>query len=267
MGFSASGDVEANERECYLDLLPDNVLENIMRLMSASPRSSTWSEQLAETDICTLFSQRGEMERVARKCFRLLRIDEYSDPACESGKFCAYQLAISNKTIYDAKLLNSGSPSYTALEIRDPVSNLFVQPVDLNEFLVKCPNVKDLDVCSDRTRTWIEKLGPRLERLEIHAPSPSICIPISSYCRQLRELHIKQASKSNVFHLDLWEEIGGTLEKLAVHFMFSASMEIRKIQQHCRKIQWIHIVEEERVSPALPECIGNFWRFFEESLL
>ena len=58
VGFSASGDMEAQQRECYLDRLPDNVLENIIRLMSASPRASAWAEQLADADICTLFSLR-----------------------------------------------------------------------------------------------------------------------------------------------------------------------------------------------------------------
>ena len=126
--------MEAQQRECYLDRLPDNVLENIIRLMSASPRASAWAEQLADADICTLFSLRGEMERVARECFRLLRIDEYFRPAHEWEEFRAYRLAISSTNTCNAKLMNLASPSYTALEIGDALSNLFEQPDDLDEF-------------------------------------------------------------------------------------------------------------------------------------
>ena len=86
------------------------------------------------------------MERVARECFRLLWMDEYSRSAHESEKFHAYRLAISSTKISNAKLLNLASPSYTALEIGDSLSNMFEQPGDLEEFLRECPNVKDLDV-------------------------------------------------------------------------------------------------------------------------
>ena len=81
VGFSASSNVQAQERECYLDCLSDNVLENIMRLMSAAPRASAYTEDLADPDICTLFTLGGEMERFAQECFRSQRIGEVTrDP-------------------------------------------------------------------------------------------------------------------------------------------------------------------------------------------
>ncbi len=54
---------------------------------------------------------------------------------------------------------------------------------------------------------------------------------------QLRELHVEEAYKSGADRSDLWKKVGGTLEKLTVHFMFPASTEIRIIQQQCRKIR------------------------------
>ncbi len=269
-GFSASGEVEAQEGECYLNCLPDNVLENVMRLMSASPRASAWAEQLADSDVCTVFSLGGEMERVARECFSLLGFGSVSrdlDPGCESKKFHACRLTISNKNISTAKLMNLASSSYTALAIRDPLSNLLEQPTHMDEFLRKCPNVKDLDIYSDNTRVWLEKLGLRLERLEMRVLSPSICHSVSRYCMQLRELHIGEAYNHDVGLSDLWEKVGGTLEKLSVTFMFSASKEIRKIQQHCRKIRWLHIPEEECVKPVLAECIVSYGGQLEYAFL
>ncbi len=269
--FSASGEMEAQQRQCYLDRLPDNVLENIMRLMSASPRASAWAEQLADSDLCTLFSLGGEMERVARECFRSLSIDNAqsicSGPVCKWWKPDTYRVAISSTKISNAKLMNLASPSYTALEIQNHVSNLFERPVDLDEFLRKCPNVKDLEICSDSTRIWIQKLGPRLERLEILSPTRSVSLAISSYCTQLRELHIGETDKSDVGRTDLWKKVGGTLEKLGVTFTFSAFKEIRKIQQHCRKIRWLHIPVEERVNLALAECIVSYGEQLEYAFL
>ncbi len=269
-GFAASGEAEAQARRCYLDLLPDNVLENIIRLMSASPRSSAWAERFMDPDVCTLFSLGGEMERVARECFSSLSFAVESDgwsSECESRKSDAYQLKIWSTKISAAKLMNLASPSYTALEIRDPLSKVLRQPAHLDEFLRKCSNVKSLYINSTSTRIWLERLGPRLERLEIRAPTRTICQSISTYCTQLRELHIGEAYKSDVGRSDLWEKVGGTLEKLCVTFMFPAFKEIRKIQQHCRKIRWLHIPEEERINAALAECIASYGKQLEYAFL
>ncbi len=270
VGLSASGNGEAQQRECYLDRLPYNVLENVIRLMSSSPRSSAWAEQLEDSDICTLFSLGGEMELAARECFRSLSFDAQpkgSHRGYQRQKFHLYRLNILSTNMSNATLMNLASPSYTALVIRDPPSNLFGQPVDLGEFLRKCPNVKGLDICSDNTRTWVEKLGPRLERLQMHVSSPSICRSISSYCTQLRELYIREAHMCAVGRSDLWEKIGATLEKLYVTFVCSASEEIRKIQQYCRKIRWLDISVEERVNPTLADCIVSYGEQLEHAFL
>ncbi len=269
-GFSASGEVEAQERECYLDCLPDNVLENIIRLMSASPRAPAWAERLANSDVCTLFSLGGEMERVARECFRSLSFEAmYREPhpGFESKKPHAHRLIISSTNMSTAKLMNLASPSYTALGVRDPLSNLLGQPAHLDEFLRKCPNVKRLDIYSESTCAWLEKLGPRLERLAMPISSPPIWQSISSFCTQLHELHIGEAYNFAVCRSDLWEKVGGTLEKLSVTFVFYASTEIRKIQQHCRKIRWLHIPEEECANPALAECIVSYGEQLEYAFL
>ena len=110
-------------------------------------------------------------------------------------------------------------------------------------------------------------MGPRLERLEICASSPSIYQSISSYWMQLRELHVEEAYKSGADRSDLWKKVGGTLEKLTVHFMFSASTEIRIIQQQCRKIRWIHITDWEPVSPAVAGCIVSYGEQLEYAFL
>ena len=269
-GFSASGEAEAQQTECYLDRLPDNVLENIMRLMSAAPRASAWAEQLAVADICTLFSLGGEMERVARESFRSLSFDAQSSrllPGYEWKELRAYRLNISRTNISAAKLLNLASPSYTALKIQDPLSSLFRQPAHIDEFLRKCPNVKDLEIYSASTCMWLEKLGPRLERLEMRISCLSICQSIAGYCTQLRELHMGGVCGCAMGLSDLWEKVGGTLEKLSATFMFSASMEIRNIQLHCRKIRWLHITEEELVRPALAECIVSYGEQLKCALL
>ena len=79
--------------------------------------------------------------------------------------------------------MNLDSPSYANLVIRDPLSNFFGQPVDLDKFLSKGSYVKELNVWSDSRRMWAQKCEPRLERLEMHVSSPSICRSISSYCK------------------------------------------------------------------------------------
>ncbi len=269
-GLSASGEVDAQERKCYLDFLPDNVLENIMRLMSITPRASAWAEQLAEPDICTLFSVGGEVERVAREWFSSLSVNALlkdSHPVSEWRKPRSYRLAISSTKMSTANLINLASPSITALEIRDPLSNLFEQPADVDEFLRKCPNLSALKICSASTPIWLEKLGSRLGRLEIRVSSPSVCRMISGYCTELRELHIEEARKFSVGRSNLWAKVGGKLEKLTITFMFSSSMEIRKIQQHCRKIRWLHIPVQERVNPAFAECLVSYGEQLEYAFL
>ncbi len=49
--------------------------------------------------------------------------------------------------------------------------------------------------------------------------------------------------------------------------MFSASKEIRKIQQHCRNIRWIYTIDVERVNPTLSECIVSYGEQLEYAFL
>ena len=262
-GLSTNGEPEAQQRECYLDLLPDNVLEYIMQLMSASPRASAWAGQLANLDICTLFSLGGEMERVARECFSSLSFDAPS----KGRRSDVNRLSVSSLGMSTTKLMNLASLSYITLEIRDPLSNLLRQPAHLDEFLRKCPNVKGLDISSTNTRIWLEKLGPKLERLETPAPTSSICLSISSYCTQLRQLHIGRASKCDERRSELWEKVGATLEALSVTYTFPAFKEIRTIQQHCREIRWLHILGTEHINPTLAECFVSYGEQLEYAFL
>ena len=166
-----------------------------------------------------------------------------------------------------AKVMNLASPSYTSLEIRDQLSNFSGQPAHIDEFLRKCSNATDLDIYSDSTQIWLEKLRPRHERLKMPISSPSICQSISSFCTQLRGLHIGAAYNFAVGLSDLWENVGGTLEKFSATFMFCTSAEIRRIQEHCRKIRLLHIPEEVRVNPDLAECIVSYGEQLEYAFL
>ena len=260
---------ESNERKSYLDLLPDSVLDNIVRWVSNSPRSVAWSEHLKVPDIVSLFSAGGDIERVVRQRFTSLSFDTnslfmFENEFATSDPFGLY---LGDKKLSTSELLNLASPTYTALRVRDPISKYLKLPAKLDEFLEKCANVKALNVSSSSSRMWVERLGPRLEKLDIINPSLSVCCTIQSRCMQLRELRIKKASRKSLGRSQLWEKIGGTLEKLWISFLFLGTKEIQKIQQHCRKIRWLYIPNDFPVNEALTECIVSYGKQLEHAFL
>lgn len=59
--MTSASDNEVADKHLFFDLVPSHVLENVVRMMSASPKSEDWRSYLLAYEIIRLYDVAGDM--------------------------------------------------------------------------------------------------------------------------------------------------------------------------------------------------------------
>jgi len=186
----------------YFDNLPDNVLENIVRYRSKSPRARNWPSYIPAELLLRLFKAGGDLGQFCRTRFTAM---------CVSDTKCVYDLdkdvswsrrtremlwARNKRTAYDV-VLNAGGDLKT-LFIGPSYAKILHNGDMLDVISSKCTSVNALSIESDG-RAWIERFGPRLISLELGLdPSRSAFFAIQNYCTNLLHLTMNAVHRSDM---------------------------------------------------------------------
>jgi len=246
----------------YFDTLCRDALENVVRFASRSPIATNWSTHIDVRRIIPLYSVQGELSSYLRSRFHKLWISRWKSDFHEQPTQHKDMLRTNVlKTAYDL-VLQSGESFHTLIV----ESSYFNEPINSNMFKTfseRCPHISTLRTY--RAGGWIEEFGEGLESLKIGYKQDFLEIP--RYCAQLRELTLDFSIKrSDIEGTDLWMNLGNSLEKLSVIFIYECGNEIRNIAKYCRKLTELFI-RGKGSNVALLECLVTYGSQLENTCI
>ncbi len=194
----------------YLDFLPDEVLERLVRFLSKRPNHENWKFSVSVEDAVSLYNYGGPLSVGARKHFDTLSttIPYAEDPGLYVKVFCEAEMGI-----FCHLLTVAGDAVHTLFMGSYALSLLsWITP-----FTQHCVNVRNITLCGidesfpledvlrARSGCWSElSLSNRevLTPAQIHA--------ISAHCKGLRKFALGRTTILDDLS-PIWESIGSTL--------------------------------------------------------
>lgn len=220
----------------FFDILPFDVLENMLRQSSVCPRKKDWHKYLNPEDVNGMFSGQSPLQFVAKKLLHRLLI---GDDVRTVGRGCVMVPRDSEVTMVQQ----------TVDSMAKFLQQVYVRQLPTNaDFLLtvanKCRSLTRLAVKEappeHLLRYLFESRGHQLTQLSLNQVPASILGLISARCRVLRSVNIERPSGS----LDaLWKSVGNTLENVQLYFetkLYETSC-LKSIQLHCCKLRIVHI--------------------------
>lgn len=87
---------------------------------------------------------------------------------------------------------------------------------------------------------------------------PDILCAVSFHCCNIRHLDIWEVESGDLEGLNLWENVGCSLEILRLRIESGGIEELRMINKYCRKLQSIKILSRNLDSAALSRCLASY---------
>ncbi len=235
--------------ESYLDKLPIDAVENIIRFTSTQPRDQNWKAYvLPELAFCLLESD-SVLSSVSRNLFRSLEVRDLGTGSRRS-------LTVAGSLEYQRRssLTVAGSPEYqrrhfprlisalreTLAELKIVKSSL--QPWLTQSIVCKCPQLKRLFLCFEENCPLIHILSSQGGNLEALAISKRLLHEddVSAIAESAKGLKTFSISTYHVSIQmgNLWESIGETLEELSIHQVGDGlDVSVPSIAQNCKKLR------------------------------
>lgn len=214
---TASGTVaEENEAPAFFcDLLPKEVLDNVLRYLSHIPNAKYWKTQIEVRDVLEILAVRGEFGVFIKSRFTALYIcktknckreNDYNGWKERTGPY------LRTKDFKTARefVFGGGGQSLKTLFIGFQIFEDESGGEDLvDDLLNQGPNLTSLSIERD-TSSGMKGIENQIERLEIASNIP---LDFPLYCTTLLELNLSSHSY-HISSTNLWQRIGCILETL-----------------------------------------------------
>lgn len=241
------------DNRLYFDFLSPEANENVVRCLSSAPGAQDWSCFVKEKDIATIYNAAGDLGKFASSRFTCILISAGDDDVPEYND---NWIEISDASIGEDVLMR-GAATFKKIYVDSSFAKRVLTSDMLDKLSDKCTSIESLYLPSEGGRAWLERFGNRLRTLEFTSESPRKSIVAIPYCSNIRELTLKEVSKSCVARTNIWEKIGKTLEILSIKFKFSGEEQIRNIEKYCRKLKHIDICGLYNMG-ALSKCLASY---------
>lgn len=233
----------------FLQSIPAELLENVLRFFSSKPAEKHWEAHVPLRDVAALYSVKcysGVLQcRFHTLCISrtIYCADEHRDYGWKLRKGPGILWTNNIRDAYDF-LVAGGGKYIKTLVVGDHMYNWKPHADFTTDFFNHCPNITALSVARI-SYAWLQKFGAQIQELEVVRCKG---VSISKYCTALRELNL-HFDKKNAFpsgNFDPWftmtSSIGDTLKSLTLSGRHRFSdVEIDAIRYHCWNLERIHI--------------------------
>lgn len=166
---------ENDSSDSFLETIPNNVLNNVLRFFSILPTTKNWERPVPLVNLVPLFGVFGKLRDVMKTRFTALCVSRTGDRAAKVSGFHWEQPAegqLSTSDVYAAHsyTLAGGSEALQTLIVGKDMCNDENDILDMVDVLAdNCPNVMSLSIEDwnvDRASQWIYRFGNSLTKLE-----------------------------------------------------------------------------------------------------
>lgn len=230
----------------FLDAFPKEVLDNVLRHFSLLPKVKDWVPHIPLESISGLYGVAGQLGKFMKTRFNTLYIsspfDSYVYNETRKWKDTKGSTLCTNNSDVARRFVQAGGGQslltvIVGFDIHDRDDGTEIA----DDFLSSCPNVRSLRVC-DKRGVWVSRFAGQLEELSIITATPNV---VRSCCN-LRELSLS-LDRDFVGSINIWEEIGSSLECLNLGFVYregeeeknKIAGELEKIKTQCRGLRRI----------------------------
>jgi len=249
---------EQKAHQVYFDGLSQDILENILRLFSESPRAEKWENHLTLTEIVNLHEAGGALEQFIPTLCAALRLDDkdiyhYRPPQDERTRTIGCQPQ--SLAYLSRRLPKKVTEALRVLTIHnDRVDRDVAKPIRIIHS--KCNNIHELVLGFGLLEPgeWVKKLGSGLETLRCI----SYFCNIGKYCPNL--LHLYLYYLPNYYcETEAWRQFCKKLETLSVFYPTDAIQVVKYVEKYCRKIKQLELSgQNEDVREAISKCIASY---------
>lgn len=224
----------------YFDLLPDGVIDNIVRYFSERPRHRYWKTYISAADARWLLCTSTPLRPFARQ--QLTKLTATNDNFTRGYNDTIIMRSMQHEEELRNLVLTSGA-YLTDLHLRSTLLN----SAWISQVAIHCTSLRALEVHYIMPDASFEALL----RARGHALH-SLCAwflgtaahldAIANYCTSLRKLELQYLRRPCV---DLWKSIGPALQSLTLSFSIALhpATTLSHVQTHCRRLTMLAVRE------------------------
>lgn len=239
----------------YFVLLPDVIIEEIVRYISDRPRHPKWKAYLGESNAYNLVEYESPIKKFVTPLLNHL--------TATNDNF-----ARGNIDTLVVRGASRGLPKFLSVVLEEV--HLRAIPLDsswVRQLTARCLALRSLEVHyampSAHFVSMLEARGEGLKSLSAwFVGSRQQLEAISKYCLNLESLELQYLRRAS---LDLWRIIGNSIQCLTLSFSIAMRPveTIRHVQSHCRKIIKLNVLEnyngfDQQASSAVSELYSSY---------
>jgi len=252
----------------FLDTLPKEVLDNVLRFFSRIPKAKNWERHILLQDLVALFRVIGQLGTLMKSRFTALCVSRTGACIPETHSYhwdppTKGMLSTTDINVARAYILAGGGQALRTLAVG---LHMYIEEDGVcivHDFAANCPNIVSLSV-HERGQDWVSRFGKQLKKLQISTNSTQT---ISRCFSSLYELNLRLRTTEEG-DAAFWEHVGDKLEKLSLRCDSNLSVDhIAIIQKNCRNIRHLDIFGPVEWSEEISKLLCSYGEKLESAYI
>jgi len=234
---------EKAEASFFLDSIPKEILENVLRYFSSIPNATKWERFIDVRNLVKALGFGGEFRTLLKSRFRTIYVSrtnhfEFHEALSGWQERTEPYLWTDDISVAHAFVVAGGGEYLRTLVIdRDMYKRERDGDNLVDDFVTYCPNMTSLSIEEEWDAVWTKKFGSQLEILEVHADM----VLADKFVLRLEKLR-----PEDNFPLNLYQR-GPALRELNMTAHRESDGGFDKIKLHCPNLKSVSV----RIRPDL----------------